>query len=556
MPFSRPRNRRSAQHCPSRPEHAPSERPRSARAIAGALVVALCLCGLLTIPAGSTASAAGNAAPHRASAHATATVSAYWLVASDGGVFTFGGAGFYGSTGGMRLNQPVVGMAGTADSLGYWLVATDGGIFAFGDAGFHGSMGATHLNQPVVGMAATPDGRGYWMVASDGGMFAFGDAGFYGSMGSHRLNQPVVGMAATPDGRGYWLVAADGGIFAFGDAQFHGSTGSITLNQPIVGMAADPNGSGYWFTAADGGVFAFDAPFLGSLGNVPQSRPIVAMASSRDGNGYWFTNSNGAVTGYGDSDYWGSAPQVINQPVVAIAEADATGHFTGSSYPSGSYGYDISNWQCPPQGSFPPSPHTIGIVEVEGSSMGTTNPCLANEAAWAAGGLNLYIYLTYGTASSSGDPACQSTASPPSCNFGFDTALDAFKKAAGAGVNTSVAWWLDVEQDPSWSPDTAANAAMIRGALDGLHFEGLNSVGIYSQVSHWSGIVGSYSPSAPEWVANWGTNVPRSIRACTARASTSRRGRSSSSSTRTAPIPSASTATTPADSRRSARSGL
>ncbi len=32
-------------------------------------------------------------------------------------------------------------MAATATALGYWLVATDGGIFSFGDAAFHGSTG-------------------------------------------------------------------------------------------------------------------------------------------------------------------------------------------------------------------------------------------------------------------------------------------------------------------------------------------------------------------------------------------------------------------------------
>jgi ribosomal protein L24E len=73
-------------------------------------------------------------------------------------------------------------MAPTSSGNGYWLVASDGGIFAFGDAGFHGSMGGAPLNQPIVGMAATRDGNGYWLVASDGGIFAFGDAGFHGSM--------------------------------------------------------------------------------------------------------------------------------------------------------------------------------------------------------------------------------------------------------------------------------------------------------------------------------------------------------------------------------------
>ena len=80
-------------------------------------------------------------------------------------------------------------------------MASDGGIFAFGDAAFYGSTGAIHLNKPIVGMAATPDGKGYWLVASDGGIFAFGDAAFYGSTGAIHLNKPIVGMAATPDGR-------------------------------------------------------------------------------------------------------------------------------------------------------------------------------------------------------------------------------------------------------------------------------------------------------------------------------------------------------------------
>ena len=36
------------------------------------------------------------------------------------------------------------------------VVASDGGIFSFGDAQFFGSMGGQHLNQPIVGLAAPP----------------------------------------------------------------------------------------------------------------------------------------------------------------------------------------------------------------------------------------------------------------------------------------------------------------------------------------------------------------------------------------------------------------
>ena len=162
----------------------------------------------------------------------------YWLVAADGGIFSFGDAQFYRSAGSIALNQPIVGIASTPDG-GYWLVAADGGIFSYGAAQFHGSTGALILNQPMVGMAATPDGGGYWLVAADGGIFSFGDALFHGSTGGQQLNAPIVGMAATPDGGGYWLVAADGGIFTFGDALFHGSAGGRQFDSPIVGMAAD-----------------------------------------------------------------------------------------------------------------------------------------------------------------------------------------------------------------------------------------------------------------------------------------------------------------------------
>ena len=53
----------------------------------------------------------------------------------------------------MALNQPIVGMAATPDGKGYWLVASDGGIFSFGDAAYAGSTGAVALNEPIVGMA-------------------------------------------------------------------------------------------------------------------------------------------------------------------------------------------------------------------------------------------------------------------------------------------------------------------------------------------------------------------------------------------------------------------
>jgi hypothetical protein len=165
----------------------------------------------------------------------------YWLATRTGNVESYGKApAFPGVT--VKAGRQITTLASTASGAGAWMAGVDGGVFTFGDAGFYGSTGGIRLNQPVVGMAPTPTGRGYWLIASDGGIFTFGDAGFFGSTGGIRLNQPVVGMAPTTTGRGYWLVASDGGIFSFGDARFYGSLGGIRLNAPVRGIIAGPPG--------------------------------------------------------------------------------------------------------------------------------------------------------------------------------------------------------------------------------------------------------------------------------------------------------------------------
>ncbi|HEY1651058.1 MAG TPA: Ig-like domain-containing protein [Acidimicrobiales bacterium] len=245
----------------------------------------------------------------------------YWEVGSDGGIFSYGNAAFYGSAGGTHLNEPIVGMAPTPDGQGYWEVASDGGIFSYGDAAFYGSTGGTHLNKPIVGMAPTPDGLGYWLVASDGGIFSYGDAMFYGSTGGTNLNKPIVGMAPTPDGQGYWLVASDGGIFSYGDATFYGSTGGTQLNKPIVGMAPTPDGQGYWLVASDGGIFSYgDATFYGSTGGTQLNKPIVGMSPTPDGQGYWLVASDGGIFSYGDAAFFGSAgSEPLNAAIVTMS---------------------------------------------------------------------------------------------------------------------------------------------------------------------------------------------------------------------------------------------
>ena len=268
----------------------------------------------------------------------TPTGGGYWMVASDGGIFAFGDAAFYGSTGNIHLNQPIVGMAATPDGHGYWLVASDGGIFAFGDAAFYGSAGNIHLNQPIVGIASTADGQGYWMVASDGGIFAYGDAAFYGSTGNIHLNQPIVGISTSPDGQGYRMVASDGGIFAYGDAAFYGSTGNIHLNQPIVGMSPTAGGHGYWMVASDGGLFAFgDAAFGGSMGGAVLSTPMVSVAVHRPGTGYWMVSRDGGVFSFSGAPFLGSlvTPATAGKSALGTPAANVppSPNFLNACYP-------------------------------------------------------------------------------------------------------------------------------------------------------------------------------------------------------------------------------
>jgi hypothetical protein len=254
---------------------------------------------------------------------AAASALGYWLLGGDGGVFSFGEARFFGSTGGTRLNQPAVSMAATPDGRGYWFAAADGGVFTFGGAGFFGSTGAIRLNSPIVAMAPTRSGKGYWLTAADGGIFAFGDAGFFGSTGAIRLNSPIVAMAPTQSGKGYWLTAADGGIFAFGDAGFAGSAGGTPLSSPVTDVAVTSTGKGYWLLAEDGGIHTFgDAAYKGSpVGTGLCDRPAARrLAASATGQGYWVVAADGSVTAFGDAADLGSAKGLGITPGSALLD--------------------------------------------------------------------------------------------------------------------------------------------------------------------------------------------------------------------------------------------
>ena len=200
-----------------------------------------------------------------------------------------------------------------SDTRGYWLVGSDGGVFSFPAAQFYGSTGSLVLQRPVVGIVPTKDHKGYWLDATDGGVFSFGDAAdlFYGSLpglgfhpaGSdlpHSLNAPVVGMVPSIDDGGYFLVTSDGGVFAFGDAHFSGSCPGLIggCAAAAVAVMPDASGNGYWVVTKTGNVYGFgDAPYLGA----PGQGTVTSGVATPDGKGYWILLSNGEVFNYGDA---------------------------------------------------------------------------------------------------------------------------------------------------------------------------------------------------------------------------------------------------------------
>jgi hypothetical protein len=255
----------------------------------------------------------------------------YWLVGSDGGIFSFGSAPFYGSTGALHLQRSVIGITPTSNRGGYWLVGSDGGIFSFGNAGFYGSIpklglapagtvGGKHLNAPIVGMVPTSDGRGYFMVASDGGVFAFGDALFEGSC-------PQIGgcsgsaVSVMPDasGQGYWLVTTTGHIYAFGNAANYGSPGPRAY--PVTSAVRTPDGLGYWVLFADGAVGHYgDAASYGGASGAGGLNPARAIFTPSTGNGYWIALANGDVEAFGGAANYGDiAGKALNGSIEAAS---------------------------------------------------------------------------------------------------------------------------------------------------------------------------------------------------------------------------------------------
>jgi hypothetical protein len=179
-------------------------------------------------------------------------------------------------------------------------------------------------------------------------------------------------------------------------------------------------------------------------------------------------------------------------------------------------GNDISWPQC---GSRLPTGQAFGIVGVTGGLANNTNPCLAQQLAWAnksVGGTGqpkvaLYVNTANPGAEGSWWPTsntyrgktvtnpygeCTGSYTDHACAYMYGYAK-AYDDTTDRGISNpaSYLWWLDVETMNTWQTDKAANAADLEGMV--AHFRSIGAqVGIYSTGYQWGQIVGTVSETS------------------------------------------------------------
>lgn len=269
----------------------------------------------------------------------------YWVVGSDGHVFSFGGLKFFGSAKKKQLNTtndgpfgPVTGIA--TDSLngkGYRLCAKDGGVFDFGDLYYHGSIpgGTYHAGHgPLAGndwveSIENGDGghSGYYLLRATGLVDEYGSATWHGDDtqipgGQFSTLYYVSSMAVKQSvPRGYWTITTKHEIQAHGGASIlsqSGGPGAWVLADDGLATAivSTPSGNGYWTVTALGRVRSYgDAvdfgglPSIGVIIQIGVQKGITDMVCTASGNGYWLVGQDGGVFAFGDAQFSGSLPQ-------------------------------------------------------------------------------------------------------------------------------------------------------------------------------------------------------------------------------------------------------
>ena len=223
------------------------------------------------------------------------------------------------------INEPAVDVTDTPNGKGYWLSARDGGIFTFGNAAFYGSTGAlapecpdrghglprpmarvtgssppTAASSPSATPASTARGRTHlnapiwaWRHPRWPGLLAgrlrrghlhLRRRPYRGSTGGTHLNVPVVGMADDARWQGLLAGRLRRRHLHLRRRPLPRPTGASHLNSAHRGHGIRPppaRVTGWW--PLTGASSASRRHLLRLDGRIPLNQPIVGMATSPDG---------------------------------------------------------------------------------------------------------------------------------------------------------------------------------------------------------------------------------------------------------------------------------
>jgi len=212
---------------------------------------------------------------------------------------------------------------------------------------------------------------------------------------------------------------------------------------------------------------------------------------------------------------------------------------SASVNPYSGAGYDFSYVQC---GAAAPSAQ-FGIVGVNaGYPFTYYNGCLTAEYnAAPAGHASLYVNTGYDASytaidgrhteqdcATASSQVIATTAQQAAWAVGCSEAERDVAYAAGQGAVAPAAWWLDVETANSWCgqsgtscTDLTLNQHAIQGLIDTFTHIGAVPVGIYSNRTQWSAIVGNLPIAGvtSNWVASGRYTAQEAATYCSSSAS-------------------------------------
>lgn len=373
---------------------------------------------------------------------------------------------------------------------------------AFPDALSGGPMAWRGL--AASGATGNGNGNGFPLLLTDPAVLSPQAQGALTQLGIRQVLIPGGSSAVSP--------AVEGQIKGMGIAvrRFGGADRTDT-SRLVAAFETAPVGTGLGYSTAVVDVARGDE-FADALAGGPHggahAAPLV-VSENPGGLGPYVTTFLQALAntqGTSSVDLLGGLAAISFGLTQSIMDA-----LTGTAAVAGPTGYDISFPQC--GAAYPASP-AFGIVGVNDGVPYSQNPCLASEYAWASAAPVAPAFYVNISDPGSGAPqwnhggprSCGGSSDDIGCayDFGWTAADQSLTYAVDqTGSPAPHRWWLDVETANTWSPNTAANTAVIHGALDRLTgAAAVTAAGVYSTRYQWNIITGTPSglQAVPDWV--------------------------------------------------------